>query len=156
VQKQQQLEGPQEKQMQEPSELRQADQSVIREAIAEEPSPDDGEEGSEIARCRNELSKMQSRLQESNAEGERLKAELLSADQVKAKMMEQYANKVFHFVCWYCIGVAVILLTNRNALGTPLSDTVLAIIAGSTAVSVIGLIGIVVGGLFGIGQRRAK
>ena len=142
--------------MQEPSELRQADQSVIREAIAEEPSPDDGEEGSEIARCRNELSKMQSRLQESNAEGERLKAELLSADQVKAKMMEQYANKVFHFVCWYCIGVAVILLTNRIALGTPLSETVLAIIAGSTAVSVIGLIGIVVGGLFGIGQRRAK
>ena len=95
-------------------------------------------------------------MKKSYAERKRLEAELLSADQVKAKMMEQYANKVFNFVCAYCVGVAIILVTNRNSVGTPLSDTVLAIIAGSTAVSVIGLIGIVVGGLFGIGQRGAK
>jgi len=89
-------------------------------------------------------------------ENEALKAELKaerdgnSIDKMRAKMMEPYANRVFWFVVWYCIAIAILLVGSGNKGDNfELSDTVLCVIAGSTAVSVIGLIGIVLGGLFG-------
>lgn len=74
-------------------------------------------------------------------------------------MMEPYANRVYWFVVWYCIVVGLIIFA--NGLGYvggahepfKLSDMVVGIIAGSTAASVIGLIGIVVSGLFGATRK---
>lgn len=71
-------------------------------------------------------------------------------EKVKAKILEPYVNKVFNFVAVYCATVAIFVF--MSALGQPgfkLPESILAIIAGSTAVSVIGLIGLVISGLFG-------
>jgi len=86
------------------------------------------------------------------SENTRLKAKK-TIDDVKAQMMEPYANKVFSFVVFYCIVVALMLVASATApRWFHLSDTILSIVAGSTAASVIGLIGIVVSGLFGVSR----
>jgi len=96
------------------------------------------------------------RVDAAESENIRLKAKK-TVDDVKAAMMEPYANGVFWFVIWYCIVVgAIVVLDGFGFLRFHLSDAVLGIIAGSTAVSVIGLIGIVVSGLFGVGKSSAK
>ena len=74
----------------------------------------------------------------------------LDVADVKARMMEPWADKVFNFVCVYCVALgALVVMSGFKVCGFSLSDTVLAVLAGSTAASVIGLIGIVVSGLFG-------
>lgn len=81
------------------------------------------------------------------AENEKLKQFI---DVVKARMLERYVNKVFNFVALYCVAVGVLLLlSGLPRSGFRLPTTILGIIAGSTAVSVIGLIGFVITGLFG-------
>lgn len=96
------------------------------------------------------IGELASKLDASDAEVERLKGQQ-TVDQVRARLMAPYADKVYGFVLGYCIVVAVflILAAFRAHTGFELSDTILAIIAGSTAVAVIGLIGMVVSGLFG-------
>jgi hypothetical protein len=79
-----------------------------------------------------------------------------SVEEVRAALMAPYANKVFMFVVAYCLVVGLIVVGDGFGDGVfHLSDTVLGIIAGSTAVSVIGLIGIVVSGLFGVGRSKS-
>lgn len=68
---------------------------------------------------------------------------------VKARMLEPYVNKVFNFVAVYCGFVGIILFMCAMKIEFELPETILAIISGSTAVSVIGLIGLVITGLFG-------
>jgi hypothetical protein len=71
-------------------------------------------------------------------------------EKVKAKLLEPYVNKVFNFVAVYCATVAIfIFMSALQHPGFKLPESILAIIAGSTAVSVIGLIGLVISGLFG-------
>lgn len=83
------------------------------------------------------------------ADNERLRGQQTYED-VRTRMMEPYAGKVFNFLIWYCLFVAgVILLSGFKLFGFSISDTVLGIIAGSTAASAIGLVGFVVSGLFG-------
>jgi hypothetical protein len=72
-----------------------------------------------------------------------------SIDVVRARILEKYVNKVFVFVASYCGTVAVFLFLCGLRAGFELPESILAIISGSTAVSVIGLIGLVVSGLFG-------
>ena len=93
---------------------------------------------------------LQAELDESQAEVVRLAASE-TFEQVRTKMMKPYADKVFRFVTWYCVAVGLMLLAAGFAQWTHfrLSDAILGIIAGSTAVAVIGLIGMVLGGLFG-------
>jgi hypothetical protein len=100
------------------------------------------------------VSELALELEEFTAENARLKGKQ-SVDDVRAEMLKPYANKVFWFVVWYCVVVGAMLLLAgfRAVTGFVLSDTILSIIAGSTAVSVIGLIGMVISGLFG---GRAK
>ena len=64
-------------------------------------------------------------------------------------MLEPYVNKVFTFVAFYCGFVGLILFLTAMKIDFSLPETILAIISGSTAVSVIGLIGLVITGLFG-------
>lgn len=71
------------------------------------------------------------------------------ASAVRARLMEPYANKVFGYLVGYSIVVTIIMLLDGFSLfGFDLANYVLGIIAGSTAVSAIGLVGFVVSGLF--------
>lgn len=73
-----------------------------------------------------------------------------SVDAVIARMLKEYVDKVFVFVAFYCGVVGVFLfLSALPGGGFALPEAILGIIAGSTAVSVIGLIGLVITGLFG-------
>lgn len=102
-------------------------------------------------------SSMASELEEVRAELDRLRTKgaidevKKTMDEVRAGMLEGYSNRVFWFVAVYCIAVGAMLLLAgwKGKSGFELSDTILGIIAGSTAVSVIGLIGMVISGLFG-------
>ncbi len=78
-------------------------------------------------------------------------------DDVRAEMMQPYAGKVFNFLVCYCVFVgAIILLAGFRFGGFAISDTVLGIIAGSTAASAIGLVGFVVSGLVGSIKAAGK
>lgn len=92
---------------------------------------------------------------ELGAENASLKAELdklkakRTVDETRARLMEPYANKVFWFLVWYCIAIFLVLMLDGFSLGGfDVSEVVLGVIAGSTAVSAIGLVGFVVSGLF--------
>lgn len=79
-------------------------------------------------------------------------------DDIIAEMMGPYADKVFWFVVVYCVVVGLFLLLAGWSAFTKfhLSDTVLSIIAGSSLASVIGLMGMVIRGLFGGPGRPRK
>jgi hypothetical protein len=93
-------------------------------------------------------------LSDKDAELERLKGQQ-TVEQVRATLLAPFSSKVYWFVVGYCAVVGIMLLLSgwKTSTGFTLSDTVLGIIAGSTAVSVIGLIGMVISGLFGIGRK---
>lgn len=64
-----------------------------------------------------------------------------------------YASRTFWFMCVYCGGVGLMLmLSGFQDLGFRLSDPVLQLLVGSTAVTVIGLVGMVLTGVF-VGAR---
>lgn len=95
-----------------------------------------------------EIGELSDALAEVEAENDRLKS-ASNIEAVKARMLEPYVNKVFNFVAVYCGFVGVILFMCAMKIDFELPETILAIISGSTAVSVIGLIGLVITGLFG-------
>jgi hypothetical protein len=74
---------------------------------------------------------------------------LESREVVIARMLKEYVDKVFLFVAWYCGTVGLFIFLCGLNQGFVLPEPILGIIAGSTAVSVIGLIGLVITGLFG-------
>jgi hypothetical protein len=85
---------------------------------------------------------------ELRAELARLKAKE-TYDDVRRDLMKPYATRVFRFLICYCTFVGVtLLLQGFHLWGFNLSDTVMAVISGSTAASAIGLVGFVVNGLF--------
>ena len=68
--------------------------------------------------------------------------------------MVPYANKVFVFMCAYSGFVGLFLLMNAFGLfKIPADGSVMEFLVGSTAATVIGLVGMVVTGLF-LGARR--
>lgn len=129
----------------------QLDPSIIGDAPIE-PAAESAKDGTEYLTVIGQLA---SELEEREAELIRLKGKK-TVDEVRAQMLERYSDKVFCFVVLYCVAVGAMLLLAGFGDSTKfrLSDTILGIIAGSTAVSVIGLIGMVVSGLFG-GVRTA-
>lgn len=98
-----------------------------------------------------------SRVTEDNA---RLKQELDEA-QRKAKtaeildsLIEPYAKKAFFFMSAYSGTIGLMVFMNAfGCFRRPISDDVLQILVGSTAVTVIGLVGMVLTGIF-IGARK--
>lgn len=112
-----------------------------------EPDPQDftGEESDYYLRMAGELA----------AENEALKAEnaALKAkrtyDDVRISLMEPYASKVFAFLIGYCSVVTLFLVAQGFRIcDFSLPESVLAVLAGSTAAAAIGLVGFVVSGLF--------
>jgi hypothetical protein len=109
----------------------------------------DGENAVALEQAYREIGYLSDLLAESEAEVDRLTGKA-TVDDVRAQMLQPFAEKVFAFVALYCVAVFALLIASGQQRGSfHLSDTVLSVIAGSTAVSVIGLIGMVISGLFG-------
>ena len=128
------------------------DPSVIENAPVEIETID-GDNAQALAVAYEEIGLLSDALAESEAEIARLEG-LQTVEAVRARLIEPYANKVFWFVVGYCVVVgAFLLLDGFEAGGFGLKETTIGIIAGSTAIAVIGLIGMVISGLFGRGMK---
>lgn len=103
------------------------------------------------------IGELSEKLAEAEAEIARFQGQQ-TVEQVKAGLLAPYSKRVFWFVVGYCAVVGIMLLLAGWGVATSfkLSDAILGIIAGSTAVSVIGLIGMVISGLFGVGGSKGK
>jgi hypothetical protein len=86
-----------------------------------------------------------------------LQSEVESLRQINAtneildKLIEPSASRTFKFMCWYCGFVALSLI--EAIFWKPLPTSVLQVLVGSTAVTVIGLVGMVLTGIF-VGARQ--
>lgn len=109
----------------------------------------DGELSNALESAYNEIGYLTDELAQTRAELEKVNGGL-TIEQVKAGLIKPYANKVFWFVAVYCAAVGCFSIADGNSQNNfDLAETTIGIIAGSTAVSVIGLIGMVISGLFG-------
>ncbi len=85
-----------------------------------------------------------------------LKARLATKQELDA-LIKPYAGKAYWFMCVYCGTVALILMLAgfKNVYGNSFSlgDRVLEFLVGSTATTVIGLVGMVLTGIF-VGARK--
>lgn len=71
-------------------------------------------------------------------------------------LIQPYADRTFTYMCCYSAGVAfLLLLSGGNVDGFHLDKDVLVLLVGSTAVTVIGLVGMVLTGIF-VGARGRK
>lgn len=69
------------------------------------------------------------------------------------ELIEPYAGKAFLFMCAYCTFVALVLVFHGFKIkGFYLEESVLDFLVGSTAATVIGLVGMVLTGIF-VGAR---
>lgn len=65
------------------------------------------------------------------------------------ELRKQYANRVFIFMCiWSGVTFLVLMLKGLMGRQFELNDTVLVTLTGGTTISVIGLVGFIVQGLF--------
>lgn len=82
-----------------------------------------------------------------------LQSRLNSKDELD-KLIKPFANRAFGFMCAYCTFVGLILILHGFKIcGFGLDNIVLQIVVGSTAVTVIGLVGMVLTGVF-VGARK--
>lgn len=75
-------------------------------------------------------------------------------DAVLNDLVAPFARQTFWFMCGYCGFVGALLLSQaRGEFANDLDVSVLKILVGSTAVTVIGLVGTILTGIF-IGARK--
>lgn len=81
----------------------------------------------------------------------------LRTAEILDELIEPYASKAYRFMCVYCALVWLMLIMHgfQTELLAPFSlpDSVLNFLVGSTAVTVIGLVGMVLTGIF-VGARK--
>ncbi|TMM48276.1 DUF2207 domain-containing protein [Qipengyuania marisflavi] len=101
-------------------------------------------------------------LSQVGAEKDALQAELeltqkrVRTIQILDDLIEPMANKAFIFMCAYAGIVALLLIMHGFAgIAFSLPDSVLEFLVGSTAVTVIGLVGMVLTGIF-VGARNKR
>jgi hypothetical protein len=79
----------------------------------------------------------------------RLDGEAVLNSQSTRTLRETFAKRVYWYLVTYTVASFILVVAHGlKAFGFQLDTTVLALIVGSTAVSAIGLVGIVVRGLF--------
>lgn len=84
---------------------------------------------------------------------DRLKKKVKTTE-ILDELIEPYAKKAFYFMCSYCGFVGATILANANGkFVNEIPPSVLEFLVGSTAVTVIGLVGMVLTGIF-IGARK--
>ena len=69
-------------------------------------------------------------------------------------LIKPYAKKAFWFMVAYCVVVVVIICLQGFHTGFSLPDSVLATLVGATAANAIGLVGMVLTGVFLGGPRK--
>lgn len=85
-------------------------------------------------------------------ENERLNSKAKTTE-ILDTLIEPYAKSTYWFMVCYCAFVGLFLLMNSfGCFQTPVDSTVLTFLVGSTATTVIGLVGMVLTGIF-IGAR---
>jgi hypothetical protein len=78
----------------------------------------------------------------------------VNTSQILDSLLEPYARKAFWFMCTYsCVVCAMLIAAGLRLFGFQLDAGVLQVLAGSTAVTVIGLVGMVLTGIF-VGARK--
>ncbi|MGZ3304242.1 MAG: hypothetical protein ACXU8U_00155 [Asticcacaulis sp.] len=79
-----------------------------------------------------------------------------NANDILNELIVPYSRKIFRFMVGYCAFVGVILLLDVFCpVIHPLSDTVMSFLVGSTATTVLGLVGMIVSGIFTGARRNA-
>jgi hypothetical protein len=79
-----------------------------------------------------------------------------AADDILNRLIEPTSRNVFRVMCVYCAFVALIITMNSfGCFKSPIQPDVLKILVGSTAATVIGLVGMVLTGVF-IGARQRR
>ena len=77
----------------------------------------------------------------------------LATKTILDSLLEPMSKRSFSFMYYYCGGVGLIMLLHGFHFHFALPDSVLNFLAGSTAVTVIGLVGMVLTGIF-VGARK--
>lgn len=78
----------------------------------------------------------------------------LNTKNILDDMLKPYANYAYGFMCVYSLFVALVLLMNGfGCFKNPVPETVMQFLVGSTAATVIGLVGMVLTGIF-VGARK--
>lgn len=95
------------------------------------------------------------KLREENAKLNAALSEELSTARILNKLMEPSANKAFRFMYSYAgfVGL-VVIFSGFRIRDFSMEPGVLGILVGSTAITVIGLVGMVLTGIF-VGARKA-
>ncbi len=108
----------------------------------------------------DEFEKLRVKFTEVTALNEELRSEVAQLKRVNRtaakldSLIKPYAFRTFCFMCCYCVGVAAILLLQGfGAFRAPLAEGVIQVLVGSTAATVLGLVGMVLTGIF-VGARR--
>jgi len=124
------------------------DPDVIKTAPDETPASEADLSKAEEEKLSSLVSALQVENSELASENERLSKER-DVESIKARLIEPYARNVFRFLVGYSSSVGIfIVLHGFKAWGFALDPIVLSVLSGSTALSAIGLVGIVVRGLF--------
>lgn len=98
----------------------------------------------------NEVSERNFALLEENSKLKRS----LATSQILDSLLKPYADRTFIFMCIYCGVVAALLIASGfKSSGFELEDGVLKVLTGTTGVTVIGLVGMVLTGIF-VGARK--
>lgn len=115
-------------------------------------SPEDPGQALETLRARfEEVVAEKDRLQQENDELKRGASTIVELD----KLIAPSAKNAFRYMSCYSAAAFLLLLLDRGKLwGFDLDESVLDLLVGSTAVTVLGLVGMVLTGIF-VGARRA-
>jgi len=106
-----------------------------------------------IDRLTSRIGKLSSEIEEKDLELRVLRANA-ATNEVLDKLIEPFADRAFYFMCTYSGGVGLIVLMHAwETKGFKLPDSTLDFLVGSTAVTVIGLVGMVLTGVF-VGARK--
>lgn len=80
----------------------------------------------------------------------------VSTSAILDSLIQPYANKAFWFMCSYCLVVGIVIfLEGFKIFSFNIEAGVLQVLVGSTAVTVIGLVGMVLTGIF-VGARKSS
>lgn len=108
----------------------------------------------------NDVEKLRTKFDEVSTKNFELEEEVIrlrksvATASILDSLIEPHARKAFWFMCIYCGAVGFILIASGFKAGSfQLDAGVLQVLAGSTAVTVIGLVGMVLTGIF-VGARK--
>lgn len=126
---------------------------VTVEDIDNAPLSSSPAEGADIAQLRDAFTRVSEEKAQLQADYDKLEKRVRTVE-ILDKLIEPYAFKTFWFMVGYCAFVALALCAHGWHLGKfELPSSVLDFLVGSTAVTVIGLVGMVLTGIF-VGARR--